>query len=118
MFAFVGTPQIVFRIVSAALQNRVIHAGAGDGNPALDIRVFGLQGGEGHKEFRFRLFFPSRYLPGGFSGEVLRVFFFQILCFSIGQPRLDYQKPEKPQKTHAQKNDAKSFQKDFHSSAP
>ena len=37
-------------------------------------------------------------LPGAFgSGERLCVFFFQGLCFSIGQPRLDYQKPEKSQ---------------------
>ena len=60
MLALVGAPQIMFGIVGAALQNRVVHTGAGNGNPALDIRVFGLQGGEVHEGFRFRLFFPSR----------------------------------------------------------
>lgn len=116
VFALVGAPQIVFGIVSAALQNRVIHAGAGDENPALNIRVFGLQGGEIYKGGS--LFFPSRYLPGGFSGEGLRVSFFQILRFSVGQPRLEHQEPEKPQKAHAQKADAKPFEKGFHYSAP
>ena len=59
-FYLVGTPQIVFGIVSAALQNRVIHTGAGNRNPAFDVRVFSLQSGKVHKGFRFRLFFPSR----------------------------------------------------------
>ena len=58
MLALVGAPQIVFRFIGAALQNRVIHTGAGDGNPALNIRVFGLQGGEVYKGGC--LFFPSR----------------------------------------------------------
>ena len=58
MLALVGAPQIVFRFIGAALQNRVIHTGAGDGNPALDIRVFFLQGGEVYKGGC--LFFPSR----------------------------------------------------------
>ena len=46
VFALVGAPQIVFRFIGAALQNRVIHTGAGNGNPAFDVWVFSLQGGE------------------------------------------------------------------------
>ena len=73
MLALVGAPQIVFRFIGAALQNRVIHTGAGDGNPALNIRVFGREVYNGFRLlFLAGLFIPSRFLPGAFgSGEGL-----------------------------------------------
>ena len=81
-FPFIGAPQVVFGVLGAALQNRVVHAGSGDGDPPLDIRVFRLQGREVYNGFRLLflagLFIPSRFLPGAFgSGEgVYCVFIF------------------------------------------
>ena len=43
-FPFIGAPQVVFGVLGAALQNRVVHTGSGYGDPPLDIRVFRLQG--------------------------------------------------------------------------
>ena len=75
-FPFIGAPQVVFGGLGAALQNRVVHAGSGDSDPPLDIRVFCLQGREVYNGFRLLflagLFIPSRFLPGAFgSGEGL-----------------------------------------------